>query len=49
MQEAASVPEDELESDELGEQSDERLDVYKDFVESLDLDDMETSGGDSEE
>lgn len=49
MQEAASVPEDELESDELGEQSDERLDVYKDFVESLDLDDMETSGGDAEE
>jgi hypothetical protein len=49
MQEAASVPEDELESEEISEQNDERLDVYKDFVESLDLDDMESTSGDSEE
>jgi len=49
MQEAASVPEDELESEQPGENGDERLDVFKDFVESLDLDDLETTGGDSEE
>ncbi len=46
MQEAASVPEDELDSEELLEQSDERLEVFKDFVETLDLDDIE---GDSED
>lgn len=46
MQEAASVPEDDLESEELVEQSDERLEIFKDFVETLDLDDMD---GESEE
>lgn len=46
MQEAASVPEDELDSEELLEQSDERLEIFKDFVETLDLDDMD---GDSED
>lgn len=46
MQEAASVPEDELESEELLEQSDERLEIFKDFVETLDLDDMD---GESED
>lgn len=45
MQEAASVPEDEIESEE----SDERLEVFKDFVESLDMDDLEDGGGDSED
>ncbi len=49
MQEAASVPEDELESEDLGEGGEERLEVFKDFVETLDLDDMEASGGNSEE
>jgi len=49
MQEAASVPEDELESEDLGEGGEERLEVFKDFVETLDLDDMESSGGNSEE
>ena len=39
MQEAASVPEDELESEDLGEGGEERLEVFKDFVETLDLDD----------
>lgn len=46
MREAASVPEDELDSEELVEQSDERLEIFKDFVETLDLDDMD---GDSED
>lgn len=45
MQEAASVPEEEIESEE----SDERLEVFKDFVESLDMDDLEDGGGDSED
>lgn len=49
MHEAASVPEDELESEDLPEQSDERLEVFKDFVETLDLDDMESSGGEPED
>ncbi len=49
MREAASVPEDELESEDLGEDGEERLEVFKDFVETLDLDDMESSGGNSEE
>lgn len=46
MREAASVPEDELDSEELVEQSDERLEIFKDFVETLDLDDMD---GESED
>lgn len=46
MRDAASVPEDELDSEELVEQSDERLEIFKDFVETLDLDDME---GDAED
>lgn len=45
MQEAASVPEEEIESEE----GDERLDIFKDFVESLDMDDLESGGGDSED
>jgi bifunctional DNase/RNase len=48
MQEAASVPEGEVEREAAGE-GDERLEVYKDFVESLDLDDLDPSEGDSEE
>jgi hypothetical protein len=49
MQEAASVPEDELESEDLGEGGEERLEVFKDFVETLDLDDLDSPGGNSEE
>ena len=33
----------------FGEGGEERLEVFKDFVETLDLDDMDSSGGNSEE
>jgi bifunctional DNase/RNase len=49
MEEAASEPESEVEGDGSSEDSDERLEVFKDFVESLDLDDIEPSEGDSED
>ncbi|MCH7567588.1 MAG: bifunctional nuclease family protein [Nitrospirae bacterium] len=49
MQEAASVPEDELESEDLGDGGEERLEVFKDFVETLDLDDLDSPGGNSED
>jgi bifunctional DNase/RNase len=50
MDEAASLPEADVESElGLAGEGEERLEVFKDFVESLDLDDMETSDGDSEE
>jgi hypothetical protein len=48
MHEAASLPEGEVERETPGE-GDERLEVFKDFVESLDLDDLDPSEGDSEE
>lgn len=48
MNEAATEPEEEVEGEDVGEEPDERLEVFKDFVESLDLDDLETSDGDSE-
>ena len=48
MREAASVPEGEMEREAPGV-ADERLEVFKDFVESLDLDDLDPSEGDSEE
>ena len=48
MREAASLPEGEVERETPGE-GDERLEVFKDFVESLDLDDLDPSEGDSEE
>jgi hypothetical protein len=41
MEEAASEPESEVEAETSAEGSDERLEVFKDFVESLDLDDLE--------
>lgn len=45
MQEAAAEPEDNVESQEPPEEMDEeRLEVFKDFVDSLDLDDMDTEG-----
>jgi bifunctional DNase/RNase len=43
MDEAASVPEEEVESEDSEGKSEERLEVFKDFVESLDLDDLDTS------
>jgi bifunctional DNase/RNase len=47
MDEASSVPEQDLEGTEVEGEPDERLDVFKDFVQTLDLDDLEDS--DSEE
>ena len=47
MDEAASVPETDVESEEGAEGSDERLEVFKDFVETLDLDDMESPDNDN--
>jgi hypothetical protein len=47
MDEAASVPETDVESEEVAEGSDERLEVFKDFVETLDLDDMESPDNDN--
>ena len=41
MQEAASVPEDEFSAQDDG---DERLEIFKDFVETLDLEDMDGNG-----
>lgn len=43
MDEAASVPEKEVESEDSEGSTEERLEVFKDFVESLDLDDLDTS------
>ena len=43
MDEAASVPEEEVESEDGEGKSEERLEVFKDFVDSLDLDDLDTS------
>jgi hypothetical protein len=48
MEEASSEPE--AEADEAGAaKGDTRLDVFKDFVETLDLDDLESHEGDQEE
>ncbi len=50
MQEASTRPEAEIQADEGGtEQPDKRLEVFKDFVESLDLDDIDSQEGDTEE
>ena len=49
MDEASSVPEQDLEAAEGGEDSEERLEVFKDFVQSLDLDDLEDSDTGDEE
>jgi bifunctional DNase/RNase len=49
MAEAASEPDAEVGSDTVAlEGVDERLDVFKDFVESLDLEDIDPSEGDDE-
>ena len=53
MDEAATVPEQDLETEaeteQESEETDERLEVFKDFVESLDLDDLESEEGGAEE
>jgi bifunctional DNase/RNase len=49
MDEASSVPEKDIEGGEIEAEPDERLDVFKDFVQSLDLDDMEDSESADEE
>ena len=49
MDEASSIPEQDLEAAEGGEDSEERLEVFKDFVQSLDLDDLEDTEADEEE
>jgi bifunctional DNase/RNase len=45
MQEAATRPETEVETSEAGEvaRDDDRLEVFKDFVETLDLDDIDSA------
>ena len=49
MEEAASAPEVEVGQDELTmEGGEERLEVFKDFVESLNLEDIDPSEGDEE-
>lgn len=49
MDEAASEPEQEVQPDEASEAPEERLEVFKDFVETLDLDDIDSSEEDSED
>ncbi len=46
MNEAASTPEKNIEGEEIEGEPDERLDVFKDFVETLNLDDLETTEDD---
>jgi bifunctional DNase/RNase len=46
MQEAASEPSQEVRNEEPSAEGDQRLDVFKDFVESLDLDDIDSGEGD---
>ena len=43
MDEAASIPEADVDADDATEESDKRLDVFKDFVETLNLDDLDLS------
>jgi bifunctional DNase/RNase len=49
MDKAAVLPEEEAETDGAGEAGDEKLDVFKDFVDSLDLDDLEGSEGEEKD
>jgi len=41
MDEAASIPEAEVDADDATEEGEERLEIFKDFVETLDLDDLD--------
>jgi uncharacterized protein len=45
MSEAGTEPEAEVAADESAEPQDERLEVFKDFVDSLDLDDIDSEEG----
>ncbi len=49
LEEAASTPETEVDDTGTAEESDDRLKVYKDFIETLDLDDIDNSEEDSNE
>ena len=46
MDEAGTIPETEVSGEEAQEsEGDERLEVYKDFLETLDMDDIDSPGG----
>lgn len=47
MEKASVLPDEDVEAEAAGE-GDDRLNVFKDFVDSLDLDDMESGEGDEE-
>jgi bifunctional DNase/RNase len=49
MEEASTEPESDIEAEQPGEPTDERLEVFKDFIDSIDLDGMDPEGGDSED
>lgn len=49
MEEASSVPEEDVESGEELDGSEDRLEVFKDFVENLDLDDLDSKDEKSED
>jgi hypothetical protein len=49
MNEAASIPEENIEGEDIEGEPDERLDVFKDFVDTLNLDDLETTEDDDKE
>lgn len=49
LEEAASTPETEVDDTGTTEEADDRLKVYKDFIETLDLDDIDNSEEDSNE
>lgn len=49
LEEAASTPETEVDDTGTAEEADDRLTVYKDFIETLDLDDIDNSEEDSNE
>jgi hypothetical protein len=50
MDEAASLPQESIDGGELAEDDDsKRLEVFKDFVETLDLEDNKQNDGDAED
>ncbi len=49
MEEASSVPEADVEAGEETEDSEDRLEVFKDFVENLDLDDLDSKDEESKD
>jgi bifunctional DNase/RNase len=49
MEEASSLPEAEVESDDTAGEGDERLEVFKDFVDTLDLDELDSSEEDTDD